>query len=87
MISLVDCKGMCDVTQDELEAIEIGGHLSMVEACALACTVEQPEQSERLFKYINNYLQYAERHDTPNRQRSRKALETLNHFVQEHPLA
>lgn len=86
MISVIDCEDIGNVTHDELEAIEIGGHFSVMEACALANAADAPQQNRQLFRYISEYVEYAEGHDTSNGQLSRKAHATLNHFADEHAL-
>ncbi|MEZ5476085.1 MAG: hypothetical protein R3E95_00845 [Thiolinea sp.] len=84
MISLTDCTDLCDVTCDELEAIELGAHVSPIEACALARDADNPQPCRKLLKYMQTYLEYVESHDTSGGRQSHAVHESINHFVSEH---
>ena len=86
MISLTDCIDMCSATTDELEAIEIGGHVSMIDACALTYDADKTDQNRKVLHFMDNYLRYVESHDTANAKRSHEVHETINHFTQGHSL-
>ncbi|MEZ5538210.1 MAG: hypothetical protein R3F02_21590 [Thiolinea sp.] len=86
MISLTDCKDMCSATSDELEAIEIGGHVSLIDACALTYDADKTGQNRKALQFMDNYLRYVESHDTADGKRSHEVHETINHFARGHSL-
>lgn len=85
MLSLKECSDFCDLSDDEMKAIERGAHVSPVEACALAHEAEDnPKDSRRMLRYLQEYLEYVESHETP--QRSHEVHQVIEHFTTNHRL-
>lgn len=85
MLSLKDCADYCDLTDDELNAIQRGAHVTTLDACALAHDAEQnPQNSRRVLKYLQEYLEYVE--GTESDQRSHEVHHVIDHFIKNHHL-
>ncbi len=83
MLSLKECSDFCSLGEDEMRAIERGAHVSAVEACALAHEAEDsPKDSRRMLRYLQEYLEYVEGHESA--QRSREVHHIIEHFTNNH---
>ena len=83
MLSLKECTDFCDLTDDEVKAIERGAHVCPVEACALAHEAEgKPKDCRKLLKYMHQYLEYVESHEYTRR--SREVHQAIQHFTTTH---
>lgn len=85
MLSLKDCADYCDLTDDELTAIQRGAHVNTLDACALAHEAEQsPKNSRRVLKYLQEYLEYVESKESE--ERSHEVHQIIDHFIVNHRL-
>ncbi len=83
MLSLKECTDFCGLTDDEVQAIEHGAHVTPVGACALAQSAEEkPKECRQLLKYMHEYLEYVESHE--DTRRSHEVHEAIQHFVSTH---
>ncbi len=86
MISLDDIIGMCDLDEDEIEAIAEHEHIPEVAAAALGdYLMHQARGVERVHAMIVDDIRAAmSRSDGPH---AASLLRTLHHFLATHPLA
>ncbi len=83
MLSLKECTDFCDLTDDEIKAIERGAHVTPVEACALAHEAEEkPRDCRKLMKYMHQYLEYVESHE--DTRRAHEVHVAIEHFANTH---
>ena len=84
MLSLDDLKGMCDCTEEEIEAIAIHEHLPDAVASELAAyLIHSPDGVPRICRMIIEDI--VEAHSKGDDQAAEKLDGVLYHFIQSHP--
>ena len=84
MITLEDCLGFCDLTEEEVLAIAEHEHLPEIAAIALGqYLVKKEHGTEEIFRMIAEDIRAAQKRD--DREHVRALLHVLHHFVRAHP--
>lgn len=84
MLSYVDCKDMCDLTEAEIEAIAEHEHLPEIVAAELGNYLVHSDEGVPMIKrIILDDIEHATRHNQPKRAAHLKLV--LKHFVENHP--
>lgn len=83
MLTLKDCADFCDLTDDEVAAIERASHVPFIEACAIVESMGgTPEGCRQLLQLMHEHLERVEAKS--DEQRSHEVHEAINHFVSTH---
>lgn len=83
MLSFVDCRDICDLTEEEIHAIEEAEHLPPVEACARGNSLSHsPEGCRQVIKYMYESIERAEKNE--DGEQSELLHKDLQRFVSEH---
>jgi len=86
MISLEDCVGLCDLTEEEIWAIAEHEHMPEIVAAAYAQYLAGPEHGpETIGRMIIDDIRHAQARG--DREHVRMLLHVLHHFVRSHPEA
>lgn len=86
MISLEDCLGFCDLTEEEVLAIAEHEHMPEMVAIAYAQYLAHEERGmETVFGMIVDDIRAAQGRDDANH--VRELLHVLHHFIRSHPEA
>lgn len=84
MLSLVDCIGLCDLDEDEIQAIATHEHVPDVIAVELAeYMIHSPDGVPMIKRIILDDIEEAKRHG--NLPEAEKLQKVLCHFVATHP--
>lgn len=83
MLTLKDCADFCDLSEDELTAIQCVTHLPFVEACALVESMgNTPAGCRQLLQLMHQYLEHIEAQS--DEQKSHEVHKAINRFVANH---
>ncbi len=83
MLSYEDCKGMCGLTDEEIESIEDAEHLPAIEACARGYSMtESPRGCRLMMKYLMDSIERSERHN--DQQHANELQKDFEKFVATH---
>ena len=86
MITLEDCLGLCDLTEEEILAIAEHEHLPEIAAIALGhYLVHQEHGPEAIFKMIAEDIRAAQARG--DKEHVQSLLHVLHHFIRAHPEA
>lgn len=86
MISLVDCIGLCGLTEAEIMAIAEHEHLPEIAAAAMASYIcHEPQGSKIILKMIVDDIRLAQ--DRGDAQHVKALLHVLHHYLKSHPEA
>lgn len=86
MISLEDCIGLCDLTEEEILAIAEHEHVPEMAAIAIAqYAMRQDHGAENIFAIIVDDIRAAQARNDP--EHVQMLLHVLHHFVRKHPEA
>jgi hypothetical protein len=86
MISLEDCIGMCDLTEEEILAIADHEHMPEIVATAYANYLAHREHGlEDVCRMIVDDIRHAQSRN--DREQVQMLLHVLHHFVRSHPEA
>ena len=86
MISIVDCIGLCGLTEAEVLAIAEHEHIPEIAAAALAqYLLHQDAGAEKIRDMIIDDVQLAQARG--DREHVQKTLHVLHHFLRAHPEA
>lgn len=84
MLTYEDCLDMCDLTQDEIDAIAEHEHMGRIQALATADYLVHSEGGERsIRKMIIDDIRTARAHGKQEREAMLKQV--LVHFIKNHP--
>lgn len=84
MLTLKDCIALCDLTEEEVEAIAEHEHIPMIVAAELGnYLVHSPEGVPMIRHYITDDIKAAEERGDAGHVRLLKLV--LWHFIQSHP--
>ncbi len=84
MLSYLDCVGLCDLTEAEIDAIAEHEHLPRMVALELGeYLIHSPEGVPMIRKMIVDDIKHARQHGDLERALTLRA--TLRHFIQTHP--
>lgn len=84
MLTFEDCLGLCDLTEDEIDAISEHEHITEMAALELAqYLVQTPDGVRMIKKMIIDDIEAAEAHN--NRERLLCLKAALKHFIDTHP--
>lgn len=86
MITIEDVIGMCDLTEEEIQAIAEHEHIPTIAAAALAeYLVHEEHGAERIREMIRDDIRNALAHG--NKEHAKELFMALRHFMTEHPEA
>jgi hypothetical protein len=84
MLTFEDCLGLCDLTEEEIDAIAQHEHIPELAALELSrYLVQRPDGAHVIKRMILDDIEDAQRHDDMQRMLCLKL--TLKHFVDTHP--
>ena len=86
MITLEDCLGFCDLTEEEVLAIAEHEHLPEIAAIAYGqYLLNRDHGNEKIFRMIVDDIRVAQRRE--DGEHVRTLLHVLHHFLRNHPEA
>ena len=85
MLTYKECAEFCDLSNDEIQAIERAAQVTTMEACALLQDMaETPDGCRRALAYMMEYLEHVETVDGKSEKRSQEVHRAINHFAKTH---
>ena len=86
MISLEDCIGLCDLTEEEILAIAEAQHVPEIIATSIAQSLVNSEGgTEEIFSMIVDDIRTAQ--SKGDRKHVQELLHVMHHFIRSHPEA
>ena len=84
MLTYQDCLGLCDLTEEEIEAVALHEHIPQMVAVELGnYLIHKPDGTRYIKRMIVEDIEHAESSD--DRQRVLQLKLVLKHFIETHP--
>ncbi|WP_210394600.1 hypothetical protein [Motiliproteus sediminis] len=85
MLTFKDCADYCDLSDDEIQGLLQGTHVSPIEVCALVQQyADDPRECRKMVGFLQEYLEKVERQ--ADAKRAHEVHQAINHFVANHPM-